>query len=259
MVLFLACCQSKMIYIPRAYDEATVKQANARPVVYETKQGSQTAWIHPKDAQGEGLVWLVFGGNGTVALDWDGFFDSPVLRQDTFVLVDYPSYGRSEGHPSPKAIVETVEKVVPAVAASLGTTEASLRPRLRVFGHSLGASAGLLAMEKNGITRGVILAPFTSMKDMARRVVGWPLCEVLHHRFDNTATLTRLQKQGGFRIVALHGTEDEVIPVDMGRELGRRFPGLVEYRDLPEARHNDVLNTDTEAVHAAMESIRQPL
>ena len=65
LVIFLACCQSKMIYMPRAYDAATVKSTDARPLVYETGQGRQTAWIHPKSANGsKGIVWLVFGGNG---------------------------------------------------------------------------------------------------------------------------------------------------------------------------------------------------
>jgi hypothetical protein len=82
------------------------------------------------------------------------------------------------------------------------------------------------------------------------------LCEILHHRFDNVATLKRLQKEGGYLVVARHGTEDEVIPVAMGRKLGELFPGLVTYEDIAGARHNDVLNTDTDKVHAALEGVR---
>lgn len=257
MVLFLACCQHKMIYMPRAYEAATVQHVDARPLVYETGQGKQTAWIHPKAATGsQGIVWLVFGGNGTVALDWVGFFDSPTLKQDTYVLVDYPGYGSSEGSPTPGRIKESVQKLVPTLAAELKTTEAELHPRLRVFGHSLGCSAALMAMEEHHIKKGVILAPYTSMKDMARHVLGWPLCEILHHRFDNVATLKRLQKEGGYLVVARHGTEDEVIPVAMGRKLGELFPDVVKYEDIAGARHNDVLNTDTAKVHAALEAVR---
>ncbi|WP_009965672.1 hypothetical protein [Verrucomicrobium spinosum] len=57
-------------------------------------------------------------------------------------------------------------------------------------------------------------------------------------------------------MVARHGTEDEVIPVAMGRKLGELFPDIVKYEDIKGARHNDVLNTDTEKVHAALEGVR---
>jgi hypothetical protein len=40
-------------------------------------------------------------------------------------------------------------------------------------------------------------------------------------------------------VLIVHGTEDEVIPVELGRALSRRFPSarLVE---LPRAHHNDL-------------------
>ncbi|MEY4482900.1 MAG: hypothetical protein RL693_352 [Verrucomicrobiota bacterium] len=256
LVLLLVSCQSKLIYMPRKYEAVEVAGANARPVSYATSQGKQTAWVHPVNANGDGLIWLVFGGNGMTALDWQDYFTSPLLRQDTFVLFDYPGYGQSEGRPTPASISESVTKLLPALATEFKTSEESIRPRLRVFAQSLGCAAALMAVEAHQIPRGVLIAPFTTMRDMARQVVGWPLCEVLHHRFDNVATLSRLEKREGLHLNILHGSADEMIPVEMGRMLGSRFPRIVRFEEVPGARHNDILNTDRDKIEAAMAACR---
>lgn len=256
LVLLLVSCQNKLIYMPRAYGAGEVAGADARPLTYQTSQGLQKAWIHPAKAKGDGLIWLVFGGNGMVALDWQDYFASPQQRQDTYVLFDYPGYGQSEGRPTPSSIKESVIKLLPALATELQTTEESLRPRLRVFAQSLGCAAALMAVEEHHISDGVLIAPFTTMKDMARQVLGWPLCELLHHRFDNVATLSRLDQREGLHLIVLHGSADEVIPVEMGRTLGRRFPRIVQLAEVPGARHNDILNTDRGKIEAVMAACR---
>ena len=251
--LFLACCQSRLIYQPRAYDPELVNKSDVRKLEYATDQGVQRAWIHPAQAAGSRTVWLVFGGNGTVALDWLGWL--PMRGKRTFVLVDYPSYGASEGNPSPAHVRASIVALLPALAKELGTTPEGLKPRLRVFGHSLGCAAALMAMNELGVQRGLLLAPFTSMKDMAQKVVGWPCCEILYHRYDNIAELKRLEKRGDSRVIIRHGTADEVIPVEQARRLGQMFASFVSYEDLPGARHNRVLNTHRTELHALMDQL----
>lgn len=252
LAIVLLICQRWMIYHPRGYDEATVKHCRALPLPYTTSQGRQVAWV---TSLGQGLpdrVWLVFCGNGTVALDYDGYFGLGARKGDAMVLVDYPSYGQSEGKPSPESIAESVRALVPAVAARLGMTVDELRPRMRAFGHSLGCAAALIAMETHGIKNGVLVAPFTSMLDMAYHMVGWPLCHVLLHRFDNLATLERLRKAGGVRLRVFHGTADEVIPVAMGRKLAALFPDMIQFEAVTDARHNEIIETDRRDILAAM-------
>lgn len=256
LVLLLVSCQSKLIYMPRTYEAIEVAGADARVVSYQTSQGLQKAWIHPAKAKDDGLVWLVFGGNGMVALDWHDYFASPQQRQDTYVLFDYPGYGQSEGRPTPSSIKESVTKLLPALASELKTSEESLRPRLRVFAQSLGCAAALMAVEEHQISSGVLIAPFTTMKDMAQQVLGWPLCELLHHRFDNVAPLSRLEERENLHLIILHGSADEMIPVEMGRTLGRRFPRIVRFMEVPNAHHNDILDTDRDKIEAAMVACR---
>ena len=255
--LLLLLFQGRIIYHPRGYDAAVLRGVEAVPLRYTTAQGTQVAWMAPVRHGTPEHVWLVFCGNGTVALDFDRYFSEAGLAQDGFVLFDYPSYGQSEGSPSPATIQASIQALVPAVAAQLGLTVEVLKPRLHVFGHSLGCAAALMAMETHGIKTGVLVAPFTRMLDMSRRSVGFPLCCLLRHRFDNVAALERLHNAGGVRLKVFHGVADEVIPFAMGQELAERFPDMIAFEAVPGAHHNDIIDSERQRIQAAMAAIGQ--
>ena len=258
LALLLTCCQSKLIYHPRGYDRDYILQQGAEPLNYTTGQGAQMAWmLHAENAQPP-RVWLVFSGNGTCALDMVPYFRSAhPVREDLIVLMDYPGYGQCQGRPTPDNIRESVRALVPAVAAQLKTTRAELSPRLRVFGHSLGCAAALMAMNEHGIRRGALVAPFTSMLDMAQGTVGWPLCYVLHHRFDNVESLRALKTRSGVRLEVVHGTEDEVIPFAQGVALAKAFPEIISFRPAQGGFHNRVLNSHEAQIMDALEAARR--
>ncbi len=132
-----------------------------------------------------------------------------------------------------------------------------LKQKLRVWGHSMGAAAALMAMEEHGIKRGVLIAPFYTMTDMAKRVVGWPLCLILRHRFDNALAMENLRKRGGYHVDVIHGTDDEVIPHSQGRKLATAFPEVVSFESAEGARHNDILGSHRSRIIAAMLRCRE--
>jgi len=115
-------------------------EEDVEELAYPTDQGTQRAWIHPAKAGGVGTVWLVFGGNGTVALDWPGWL--PLRQGRTFVLVDYPGYGASEGRPTPGHVRDSIRALLPALAAHWKTTPEALRPQLRSVWPSAGRRSG---------------------------------------------------------------------------------------------------------------------
>lgn len=234
-------CQSRMIYFPRPYPPGlAAKWASETPgkvLDFTTSQGPQRAFLqgerkHPRN------LWLVCGGNGAVALDWSNWLLSHGPREDAWLLVDFPSYGDCQGSPSPATIRESFAKLVPAAMQQLGWSADTDTPRLRIFGHSLGAAACLIAAADHHIQRGVLLAPFTSTMDMTREVTGLPLGCLVRHRYDNSARLADLAKRGPAHILILHGVEDEVIPVTMSRQLATQQPALVELREIANGRHN---------------------
>lgn len=255
LAIALLLLQCKLIYHPRGYSEEETKLCALERVSYATTQGRQVCWIDQGST--EGLIWLVFAGNGTRALDLAGYFRHVAkMDRDTLVHVDYPAYGECEGRPTPASIRESVKALLPALASHWQTTPEALRPRLRVFGHSLGCAAALMAMEEHGVKRGTLVAPFYSMMDMARHTVGWPLCCLLHHRFDNAAALHHLQSTGNCQLEVLHGSADEVIPQSQSAKLAQEFPAIISYRVIRQGRHNTIFSTDRDSIVAAMLRMR---
>lgn len=129
---------------------------------------------------------------------------------------------------------------MPLACESLGWDASRDAPRLRFFGHSLGAAACMMAASEFGIQRGVLLAPFTSTSDMAAELTGLPVGFLVIHRFDNSARLAELAARGKGRVNIVHGTDDEVIPVAMGRSLAASIPGTGHLTEIPGGRHNDI-------------------
>jgi hypothetical protein len=88
--------------------------------------------------------------------------------------------------------------------------------------------------------RMILVAPFTSMLDMARRSVGCPLCHLLSHRYDNRASLRAIRARGLPELTILHGQNDHFIPSTMGAELAALAPGS-QFELVPAADHGDVI------------------
>lgn len=260
--VLLVACQSKLIYFPRPYagDEARDWKAltGGKVVDYTTSQGNQRAFLQGELKNPRNL-WIVCAGNGSVALDWSHWFKDRAPKGDAWLLVDYPGYGDCEGKPSPGHIKESLRAVVPLAAKEIGwNLDASGKPdsgRLRFFGHSLGAAVSLMAASEYGIQRGVLLTPFTSTMEMSKAMTGVPLGFAVWHRFDNSARLAELAKRGPGSVVILHGTDDEAIPVEMGRTLAREQGGVVRLVEIPGGTHNTLLETHTKEVVRAIEEV----
>ncbi|OYW74011.1 MAG: hypothetical protein B7Z37_19440 [Verrucomicrobia bacterium 12-59-8] len=259
-MIFLLGWQSSLIYHPnpyRAEHETLLRSARGQRLRFETSQGRQTAFYIPPRTPATGLpqtLWLCFAGNGSLALDW--LHDIDVWDDHfAYLLVDYPSYGECEGKPTPERIRESGKVAVEALAKHLHTSQAELRPHLAVLGHSLGCAAALMAADDLDIRRGVLLSPFTSMTDMGRIVLGWPLCYLNRHRFDNRQTLGHVASRVGARIVIFHGTDDEVIPLCMGRELAAAHPQVVTIQEVPGGQHNDLLDLVSPQIGRAMAEV----
>jgi len=253
--LLIVACQSKLIYMPRAYPPDAVaswqKNTQGRPIDFTTSQGKQRAFLQGNLSSPRNL-WVVCGGNATLALEWSPWLRSDAPAEDAWLLVDFPGYGDSEGSPNPRRIRETFKAVLPIASESVGLTTTPDPSRLRFFGHSLGAAACLIAASEFDIRDGVLMSPFTSTMDMSRLVVGVPLGFLVTHRFDNTARLDEILAGGAADITILHGTHDAVIPFEMGRALTEGRGENVRFIAIEGAGHNDISIHHSDALAQAL-------
>lgn len=256
----LAACQGRLIYLPSKYPpgvaERFVKSGGVR-LDYVTSQGRQTAWLIP--AEGGAVpehVWILCVGNADTALNYDGIQSDAELTKDAFVLFDYPGYGACEGSPNPGRIRESFQNLGPIITERCGLPSGSLADRGLIFGHSLGAAAGLIAAEEYGIKRAVLISPFTSIMEMSQVMLHIPVGFLVTHRFDNHKTLASLVARGGHAWI-FHGEEDQIIPFRMGEQLATESAASATFTAVKNAGHNDVLEREWPEVRAAMLAARK--
>lgn len=183
-------------------------------------------------------LWLVFGGNADLALRYDPLLSPSATGGQGFLMIEYPGYGSRTGEPTPESLLSGSEASLSALAAHLGTTTSQLEPRTSLLGYSLGSAVALQYAARHPVRRIVLVAPFTTMLEMARSQVGFPLCHLLRHRYDNLAALSAIAPTP---LTILHGSRDDLVPPSMGQSLAARVPGS-RFELVPGAGHNDVLD-----------------
>ncbi|MDB6171661.1 MAG: alpha/beta hydrolase [Chthoniobacteraceae bacterium] len=200
----------------------------------------------------------MFGGNGTRALDWADFIADCPLKNDAFVLIEYPGYGFCKGSASPKSIEESAEKAVSLVGNNLHLAQTDLESRLNIAAHSIGCGAALNFAVQHSPGKVVLIAPFTTLRDMARRVVGMPLCYLLLSNFDNRTRIRELAASPRPPAITIfHGAEDTIIPERMGRELALISPKITRFESVPDADHNDVVSAARFRIFGTMDRERE--
>ena len=172
-------------------------------------------------------------------------------RSCGYLLIDYPQYGSCEGKPNPASIRESSLAAVKWLAEELQVSIDDLKPRLSVIGHSIGCAAALMIADDLDVKRAVLISPFTTMTEMGRRVLGWPLCYLNRHRFDNRAHLAAIVKKGA-RVTIFHGMDDHNVPISMSRELAAAHSSAVNLIKVPGAGHNDIIDIAAAQIAAAM-------
>ena len=91
--------------------------------------------------------------------------------------------------------------------------------------------------------------------DMANVVLKLPLGFLVWHRFDNRKGLGCLKDCGGHAWI-FHGTEDNIVPMEMGRTLAKEFPDNVTFKEITGTGHNDILLNGESDIIAAMSAAR---
>ncbi|HEX8281594.1 MAG TPA: hypothetical protein VF551_09460, partial [Chthoniobacterales bacterium] len=207
---------------------------------YSTIAGAQSAFYLPRGAEQPipSRIWVAFPGNGSLALDWLALIARDPNPTNAYLLVDYPGYGRNEGYAAIAANRAVADGALEALEKHLGLSSGELDSRLNIIGHSFGCGAGLDFASRHSANRMVLVAPFTSLREAAVVVVGELLSHLLIENYDNRARLHELaERENPPRIAIFHGTDDDIIPVRMGRELAEAHPAIVQFFPLERGDH----------------------
>ena len=244
VLLFLM--QRKMVYFPRRYDfePRAALPKGARELEFMTSAGKQVCFYLPPKAGDDTTpthLWILFGGNASLALDWLNFVNRYPERSHAFLLVDYPGYGLCKGSPCLASIAESSEKAYEEWKRLAGKGNAEIK--IGTLGHSLGAAAALIFAAKHQEVGVIILAaPFTSLIDMAKMRAGALLSNLLLDRYDNRARLNEIAARQNPPVIHIfHGREDTVVPFAMGYELAQRHKRVITFHEFKETYHDSIL------------------
>ncbi len=215
MVILMRTFENRLIFFPPRYPEGFVSiQAyglRLEEVWLTAADGVKlNASLLPVPESSKVLLW--FHGNAeNIGMGSDHLKALAQLGVNVFAL-DYRGYGKSEGSPDEAGVYRDAE------AAYLYLVEGRhFDPKdVFVYGHSLGGAVAVELASRHECGGLIVESSFTSVPAMAHRIYHVPFIEYLpHSRFDSLAKIARVRAP----VLIIHGTEDMVIPFEMGQKL----------------------------------------
>jgi fermentation-respiration switch protein FrsA (DUF1100 family) len=151
-------------------------------------------------------------------------------------------YGGSAGSPN------EASNVADAILAYDYLGQLGLPPsRMVAYGESLGSGQAVRLAAERAVAGVVLEAPLTSIVDVARPVYFWlPLSLLITDQYKVERDIRAVRAP----LLVLHGEQDEVISVEMGRRIYRAANDPKRIVLLRQGRHNDLVD------HGAWEAMR---
>jgi len=221
----------RYITFPRAHP--SVQQPAARiaaageAIWFDIDGGRVEAWFLPAPGPSPSPLVIHAHGNGELI---DIQTESVSALRATgigILLVEYPGYGRSTGHPSEKLVTDTF-----VAAYDWASHDARVDPaRIIGYGRSLGGGAVAQLAARRRIAALVLESTFTSIGELVRanHIPGW----LIVNEFDTRAVLAKYSGP----VLILHGTHDGTFPVALAHALHKASSRSVLH--VQDCGHND--------------------
>jgi len=227
-----ATLQRQLIYYPsREYVATPFNRGLAyEDVILTTSDGETiTGWYVP-ESERQATVLFCHGNSGNISYL---VHDIQLLHHAGFsvFIFDYRGFGRSTGTPDERGLYTD------ALAAwdYLAKTRAVPKPQIIVFGRSLGGAVAIELATRVDPVGLIVESTFTSMEDVAHHL--YPLLPAglfLKDRYDSIDKIAQITCPKLF----LHGTQDTLLPIDMGRQLYEAATEPKEFIETP-GDHNE--------------------
>jgi fermentation-respiration switch protein FrsA (DUF1100 family) len=194
----------------------------------------------PSSDGAPGLIWF-YGNMETIGSM------APIIREfrppgTALVVLDYRGYGASGGVPTEQGVSRDAEAAWDFLAGQPGVD----RHRIAVYGRSVGSVPALHLAATRPVRAVVLDSPFTSAREMARIHYAWLPAFIIRLSLDNLARAGAITAP----LLVIHGTEDRIAPVAMGRAIAEAAKG--ELLEIPGAGHNETYLVGGERYRARM-------
>ncbi|MFO0612900.1 MAG: alpha/beta fold hydrolase [Polyangiaceae bacterium] len=180
---------------------------------------------------------VLFHGNGQDLADEVATVRAFHARGVGVLAVEYPGYGLARDQRATEASIDLAAAIAIEHLDALGVERAS---RV-VVGFSLGTGVAVEMLSRGLASRGVLLAPYTSMPRMVARFVPIvPTGFLIGDAYDSLATAPAIDAP----VLVIHGDEDALIPLAMGERLAAALPRATLHI-VRGGHHNDLYAADS--------------
>jgi len=214
VLLYFYLIQRRLQYFPSHRDTEGNGNGIFRP--WLTDQGAFLGYFRP--CEHPRRIVVLFHGTEGEALDRT-WLSELVPESDVLLLLpEYPGYGAKPG---------TATEATLYLSAEFCWTEIKKRwpARVTLLGEGLGSAVACHLASKvseQGVDRIALISPFTSATEVAKRHSFFLPLQWMHR---DKYEVQKLLKSSALPLHILHGTLDQVIPIDLGRKLLDDYPG----------------------------------
>ncbi|MBC7833314.1 MAG: alpha/beta fold hydrolase [Hyphomicrobium sp.] len=198
--------------------------------IIETADGERlVSWFAPPSPGRPTLLY--FHGNAGNLANRSERVRRFLARGYGVLFMSYRGYGGSSGNPSERA------NVADAMRAYEMLRQEGVAPEdIIVYGESLGSGVAVQVAADREVAGLVLDAPYTSIVDVAAE--SYPFLPVRPFIFDRYETIRFLPRVTA-PLLVMHGEEDRVIPVAMGKAVYAAANAPKEIVTFPHAGHSD--------------------
>lgn len=219
-----------------ARDAATGNNTNSAAIKFQEINipfgGGSINGLKFSAAEPKGAILFFHGNFGDVS-GWGAYgADFAALGYD-FYIFDYPGYGKSDGK------ISSQQQLFASADAMSRYVLAQHPPRkLVMIGYSIGSGIAAQQAAKWDAARLILLAPYFSFERLAHEKIPFVPKFLIRYKIP---TAEFLQAARGTQITLIHGSADELIPVQHCRDLAGFLKAGDLFYEIPDARHNGLL------------------
>ena len=248
-VFYMTACRREVsedqLFFPRRIPVVDAIEGRQNVSIEASDGETIRGWYYYDAGRSKTVIYTY--GNGETVFDSQYRLTWLVDHLDVNVLaIDYRGYGFSDGSPSIDDLRQDILTVYDYLVRDLGGADQSVY----AFGRSIGTAAALRLASERDLDGLVLEAPFTTITDVIRswnQRLAVPVRWLV--RLRPAAHLVEIRPQpveaiAGFEheVLIIHGTRDEVIPIELGRSMYEATTSAEKtWCPVEGAGHNDLL------------------